>query len=377
MSILQYRVLAPLGLALLAGALDTGGCRHPPSVLSRLVEDVAAHSGDTRPLTRAPVLGKGRVPEGGYRMPLQRPVVAGARVVLLPPDRTDGEVFPLEDGGIAPGAHRGGAFPAGTVYVARNEHGRPWVSEWDLARGEVVRSVRLNLPGAAPRLRIRRIGEALHVLAQDRTGGPVQYVRLTLDLHDTTSHVIGHVSEDTDGTIVGDSEWVAAVYNGDVGTLGVEISPGMYIASFDSTGQRIATRLLRERMFDGGRPMAVFAGGYALVALDSPEPGWVDLLRIDRDLRVERVTHREGCRGIHEHVGETFEGLHRDRDALYLLCGQTEWVANSADLDHWHWSETRVFEPAQAKLDGDADIWLDGEHVTLRQDNVDDWIEWE
>jgi len=106
--------------------------------------------------------------------------------------------------GLVPGEPPGAAHPRGTVLVGWSlERLGPAVTEWDLARGRVVRQSVFGWPGGGAGL--ARTGNVLHVLASD--DHRVRYARLDADTLRVTCHL--DVGEGSPGALASDGALTA------------------------------------------------------------------------------------------------------------------------------------------------------------------------
>jgi hypothetical protein len=324
---------------------------------------------------RAPVLDAGSPRLRRLRPPLARPVTPGAHVLLLPHEALgDGASLPLSS--LARGEMPGTAFPAGTVYVARAEAGDAYVTEWDLARGAARRRVKLEVPPGESSLRIRRIGDVLHVLAWGHPGR-LLYVRLTLDLHALAPpELLGEPSGAGPGPIVGDAQWTLILFEGVPAYATKPDGAGYYAVSYDAAGARIAERMLASHPpLPHTRDVAAILGAYALVPAQAYGDCRVAFVRLSPTLRIDRAALYGHCDSEHS---EGLRAMFRWQDQVYVD-GQGEFIPSDFDTGSFA-PELPVTSVAcglpDPGYDADVDLWLRGEHLTLRGDNVDDWLEW-
>jgi hypothetical protein len=191
----------------------------------------------------------------------------------------------------APGDAPGPAFPAGTVYVATMDpktDAPVSVTEWDLARASIVRSLVLPISTDEVESWIRRDGDHLRVLVS----GPesVSYLQLTRDLR--VEHTERWMAQQQCiAAFSADEDLVAVAYSGHAET----VSGGAYgvlVATFDGSGRRLAHRLVQRpatpdsRVGGVGGNVAV-ADGRVFLLLYADHPG-LELLKLTPDLRVEK-----------------------------------------------------------------------------------------
>jgi hypothetical protein len=328
------------------------------------------------PPSRPPVLDAGSALLRSLRPPMPRPVTPGAHVILLTRDDLDKSI-PLPLSSIAAGEPPGGAFPAGTIYLARSEEGALYVAEWDLARAAVRRKVKLDLPDSGTSVRIWHIGNALHLLARDHAPG-IRYVRLTSDLRQTSSELVGQASDGSEpGPIVGNAGWTWLFFDGIPSSTETGDAKGYYAISFDATGKRMEARMLSVQEPMHARDVAVVIDGNAFVALNTPQQRTndkeVDIVRLTPALQIEKHFVEISPRGPMGRAAP-FAGLFPWGEQFYAAWLDVHSVtAFSASLVP---DRTTSCDSPRSPVDADVDLWLSGEHVTFREDNVDDWIEW-
>jgi hypothetical protein len=214
-------------------------------------------------------------------------------------------------------------------------------------------------------LRIRRIGSVLHVLAWGHPG-ILQYVRLTPELQVATApQTLGEPEGEGPGPVVGDARWTLILFEGVPASATKPDGRGYYAVSFDAAGARIAERMLAARTaFPRANDRAVVSGGYAFVPTRSDD---VVFARLGPTLRVEEAAF-DGTSDPGHPVD--LRAMFRWQDRAYV-----DWRSPSS------WFGPRGIDAVQCRTldsasDADVDLWLSDEHVTLRGDNAEDWIEW-
>jgi hypothetical protein len=148
---------------------------------------------------------------------------------------------------IAAGDLPGPAFPAGTVYVATTDAKTPTdpvaVTEWDLARATIVRSIVLPVLVDEVTPRILRVGDDLRVLVSSQKS--VSFVQLTRDLRvERHERWAGHVLSPGIDAFSADANLTAALYFGDARRLPGD-NDGAVLATFDASGRRVAMRTVQ------------------------------------------------------------------------------------------------------------------------------------
>jgi hypothetical protein len=302
------------------------------------------------------------------------PQIPGAHVLLLPYRHHDETPPPLVS--LAAGEPPGGAFPAGTVYVAQSDEDGPAVTEWDLAKGTIRRKRKLVVPGDDANLRIRRIGHTLHVVAWS-FNEDTRYVRLTLDLQQTVTHRLGSASAIGPGSIVGNADWTLVLFEG-IPPGEPKSAAGGYLAfAFDAAGTPIAWRRL-----PGTRPLyteqledAIVWNGDAYVVLVSrSDTGKRETyaLRLGRTLNVER---RLSLSKPDLSDVLTFEGIYAGRDDVWVKWADAPLMpAFASSGDRGPAAPPCEFKEPAAMADWD--LWFSGEHVVFSGDRFDEWLEW-
>src|ERR1019366_7998858 len=168
----------------------------------------------------------------------------------------------------AKGELPGPAFPAGTVYVVTADptpNDPVSVTEWDLGRSTIVRSIELpvsheGLPW------ILRVGDQLHVLVQ--SWASLSLVRLTKDLRiEGVVHWKDHVALPGVGAFSADAKVTVVAYPGDISDKG----QGLVLATFDGAGKRRGTRTIWG--VDSPDRNAVVVGGRVFVLLSELKKG--------------------------------------------------------------------------------------------------------
>jgi hypothetical protein len=362
-------------LAALIGSVASAACVPPrggDAGASLGTQSVAI----VEPPSRPPLLDAGSALLRGLRPPMPRPVTPGAHVILLTRDDLDNSI-PLSLSSIAAGELPGTAFPAGTVYLARSEEGALYVAEWDLARAAVRRKVRLDLADSGASVRIWHIGNALHLLIWDRALR-IRYVRLTSDLRQTSSEDLGQAGDGSEpGPIVGNAAWTWLFFEGIPANTDTADAKGYYAMSFDAAGKRMAARMLSVQEPFRARDVALVIDGNAFVALNTPrqatdEKG-IDIIRLTPALQIEKHYLDLSPRGPMDRAAP-FAGLFPWGDQFYAAWFDVLSVKTfSTSVVP---GETTSCDSPRSPVDTDVDLWLYGEHVTFREDNVDDWIEW-
>lgn len=302
------------------------------------------------------------------------PRTPGAHVIFLPyMERGD---TPAPQDGIAPGEPPGALFPAGTVYLARSEGDGEYVVEWDLARGVVRRRLELNVPPANNNLRIRRVGDVLHIFAWEYNED-ARYVRVTSKLEQELTWPLGQASAFGPGAIAGDAGWTLLL--ADVRLPGTPPSDagGYFAFSFDASGAFIARRKLAAQvpfdpLFNDANSAVV--DGHGFVALPSSEDDSIRLVRLDRrlnlegDFRVRTPLLDGGARPVFSALFGSGDHL----DIAWLFPSAiSELAASGQSLRRTMPCESDF--PISGVID---ELWLAGEHVALRGDNREEWLEW-
>jgi len=177
----------------------------------------------------------------------------------------------------------GPAFPAGTVYVVTADptpSDPSSVTEWDLARSAVVRSIKLPVPLNEGHPWILPVGDQLHVLVHSWES--LSLVRLTKDLRiEGVAHWKDHVSLPGVGAFSADASLSVVAYPGRISDKGSTLS----LATFDAAGGRLGTRTFGG--VESPDRNAVVVGGRVFVLLSELEKG-VELLAFSPDLRLEK-----------------------------------------------------------------------------------------
>ena len=215
-------------------------------------------------------------------LPVAAPPPPAVRVVRLPDQPYDPLYPTYRSIDWAKGELPGPAFPAGTVYVVTADptpSDPVSVTEWDLGRSAIVRSIELpvsheGLPW------ILRVGDQLHVLVQSSES--LSLIRLTKDLRiEGVAHWKDHVSLPGVGAFSADASLAAVAYPGRISDKGSTL----VLATFDAAGRRRGTRTF------GGvaspERNAVVLGGRVFVLLSELKTG-VELLALGPDLRLEK-----------------------------------------------------------------------------------------
>ena len=324
------------------------------------------------PPPRSAALDAGSALFRRLRPPLPRPAIPGAHVVLLPRPRLEATPAPPTSS-IAPGETPSAEFPAGTVYLASTEAGSGYVAEWDLARAAVRRRVTLDVGEVDPGLRVRRIGDALHLVAWTPKGD-IRYVRLSLGLEATPARSLGQ-SVGGPGPVVGNPKWTLVLFDGIPANAASPDAHAYYAASFDATGRPIAQRMLSlEKPFERASDVAVAIDGNAFVALDTYADGPVEVLRLTSSLYADKVERMYPPTNRAGHA-VPFEGFFHWQDEFYAVWrGGASMQSFSASGGQGDYVSSCDFP--YSVFDADVDLWLSNEHVSLHEDNVDDWIEW-
>ena len=204
------------------------------------------------------------------------------RVVRLPDQPYDPLYPTYRSIDWAKGELPGPAFPAGTVYVVTADptpNDPVSVTEWDLGRSAIVRSIELpvsheGLPW------ILRVGDQLHVLVQSWES--LSLVRLTKDLRiEGVVHWKDHVALPGVGAFSADAKVTVVAYPGDISDKG----QGLVLATFDGAGKRRGTRTIWG--VESPDRNAVVVGGRVFVLLSELKKG-VELLALGPDLRLEK-----------------------------------------------------------------------------------------
>jgi hypothetical protein len=368
------RTIVAAALAVMA---TIGGCSRSDHDADRVLE--AATTTGAEPDAAAPEISPA---------PPAFPRTPGAHVVFLPYETLGDTPSPVLT--IAPGEPPGSVFSAGTVYVARAERDGEYVTEWDLARGTIRRTQKLDVPMEDGNLRMRRIGDVLHVVAW-AFNGDVRYLRLTLRLEQKLTQPLGDVSASGPGAIVGDAAWTLILVDGiPLGMPRTGADAGGYFAfSFDAAGRPVARRKLPAAApADSPQANAVVVSGHAFVALESSHANAIRLvvlgraLDIERDGRVEAPPSVAWTRDLKpssrpprvEPPQGTFDALFGWHDRFYAT-----WT-NPRSTTAFAASGQRI-GPVTPCDSGDAtpdddDLWLSDEHVALRATRVDQWLEW-
>jgi hypothetical protein len=205
--------------------------------------------------------------------------------LVLPEPRRAATGRDWSDLDVAPGEAPSADFPWGTVVVAEATAWEPTpsVTEWDLARAVLVRSVALPLSAAFCDLQMVRAGRAFHLVASEGRGGRVVYVRLGEHLDIEVLDGIGSGERPrvaTDGTLV------AVLWSGRRDRALDD--PGWQLVTFDGAGRLGEGRVTRgdDSTFLVGDPLAVARGRVFVLATDGTGPRVVVLAR---DARPEAV----------------------------------------------------------------------------------------
>ncbi len=186
----------------------------------------------------------------------------------------------------APGEPASVEHPSGTVVVA--EAGAfepsPSVTEWDLERGSIVRSVPLPLTAAYRDLRIVRAGNVFHLVATDGPRGRIVYARLSRHLE------VGGLETVGDGErprIATDGDVVAVLWSG--AREGASDGLGLQLRTFDASGAPLGGARLTpagDAPFLLGGPLAVATGlTYAIVPASAAGAGSARVVVCGADAR--------------------------------------------------------------------------------------------
>jgi hypothetical protein len=174
--------------------------------------------------------------------------------------------------------------------------GPPSVTEWDLARAAIVRTLTLPVPTDEFLPLILRVGDQLRVLVsglQGITGTQgLAFVQLTRDLRiECIKRWIGAVDPQGIQAFSADPTLTAVSYFGNAATV-ARGDAGTILMSFDASGKRIASRLV-QREDDENRglveaePNAAVVDGHVFVLLGASPTG-VELVAFTSDLRIEK-----------------------------------------------------------------------------------------
>jgi hypothetical protein len=323
------------------------------------------------------------------------PPTPRSRVLFLPLQGSP-VIHPVS--GLAPGEPPGPEFPAGTVYVARVDLGGIYVTEWNLATGAPRRRTRLDVSDLAWFVRMRRIDDALHVVAWVHRG-EMRYVRLSLDLRPVASTYLGESLERGAETIAGDGARTVVLATMDPFARAPrprtarEILDGYvedhhaeqrlvppyvkYVAfALDASGRKLAQRDLPGLApDDAGFADAIVVGDRSFVIVDPVKDSrrYLLRLRLDRALNIERDIRVDSPT-----AGFDFMGVTRipGSDRLSVEGPSSTVVRRALSLAGARLGVDSPCRPDSPGFDTYEDVSLAGEHVTLRADLFDSWIEW-
>ncbi len=216
-------------------------------------------------------------------LPVPAPPAPAVHVLRLPDQYYDPGYPTYRSMDWAKGELPGPAFPAGTVYVITADP-TPYdpisVTEWDLARSAVVRSIKLPVSLHEGHPWILRVGDGLQALVYGEQS--LSLVRLTKDLRvQGVSHWTDRVAVPGVGSVSADTRLSVVGYPGNITSKGSTL----VLATFDAAGRRRGTR-----MFEGVEHQernAVVLGGRVFVLLSDFKRG-VELLALSPELRTEK-----------------------------------------------------------------------------------------
>jgi hypothetical protein len=170
-------------------------------------------------------------------------------------ERMPGRMTPMGEMGAAPGALPSPEHPRGTIILAQSLHTkRPTLTEWDLAREEVVRRVQLG--GSGDIARVVRTGPVLHAVV----GEPVRYLQV-----DAATWKVLHVTplarEGYDVEIASDGTLTIVAFE--------QGTNAWQAATLDAAGHVLGTlrRAMRPRLVGNARDTLAVLGGKAYVVV--------------------------------------------------------------------------------------------------------------
>jgi hypothetical protein len=217
--------------------------------------------------------------------------LSSVHVIRLPDQPYDDLIPILDTIDAVRGEEPGPAFPAGTVYVATMDlktDGALSVTEWDLERASVVKSLELPSDADDSKPWILRNGDRLRVALSGPEG--VTYLQLTRDLRVERTERWTVYQDGLNG-FSADEDLAAVAYTGSP-PADPRTAYGVMVTTFDRSGRRLATRMVQRPATPDGlvvgltKNLAVVDGRVFLLL--SAESTGVELLKLRPDLRVEK-----------------------------------------------------------------------------------------
>jgi hypothetical protein len=290
---------------------------------------------------------------------------------------------------IAPGAPPSPDMPAGSVYVAMEESDGTHVSEWDLARNARRRDVRLPVPTSYDNVRIQRAGGALHVLAWTYNED-IAYVRVSEDLRPGRAQWLGHVSATGPTALASDGSVTVVAFDGMLPARPSDPSlpgdpEGLFVASFDRAGRKIAQRLTQrmvrdvEESADLEDNLAV-VDGHAFVLLRTKRDDTLELLRLGPTLDVERaVSFKAETELVHGDTVPAFPTVFATDGRVYVHWLNTLTMVDfsSRDLTRRRVDACKVPGLCAGLHENLAlGLWVGDVHAKLKGDRHREGIQW-